>query len=256
MFLTLCRIYLQTRIHLVKNYCCLTFSQLQKFKLLFDTNKYPLTFSQLQFQNFLVHKWLQILLRKQVVHHHPQRKRRGSVIAVHLLLFRIHNLRVQHVQKLIKAPHAYGHLSKNIFLMQPTTLDAPLKFLRHSTCGVKSSLTNAHVSDSSDGNSLDIPNAQPEKYNVNNPEDANTLDPSDGDINSGRIKEGNNLQNINSSSNINKEGEVIMEYQFPQTQQEQIEKKRNVSNDPPTMAKPLTTGAYSLIADSLHLLTV
>ena len=47
-----------------------------------------------------------------------------------------------------------------------------------------------------------------------------------------------------------------MEFQFPQTQQEQIEKNRNDSNDPPTMAKPSTTDAYSLIADSLCLSTV
>ena len=155
-----------------------------------------------------------------------------------------------------KPPRLWPSLQKYISYSQPTTSDALLKFLQRSTCGVKLSLTNAHVSDSSDSNSLDIPHAQPEKYNVNNPEDANTLDPNDGDINSGRIQQGNNLQNINSSSDINKEGEVIMEYQFPQTQQEQIDEKRNNINDPPTTAKPSTMGTYSLVADSLRLSTV
>ena len=161
------------------------FSQLQKFKLLFGTNKYPLMSSQFQFHNFLVHKWLKILLRKQVVHCHPRRKRRGSIIAIHHIIpdLQLKSSASTEIDK--NPPPLWPSLQKYISYSQPTTSDTPLKFLQCSTCGVKSSLTNAHVSDSSDNNSLDIPNAQPEKYNVKNPEDANTLDPNDGDINSG-----------------------------------------------------------------------
>ena len=147
-------------------------------------------------------------------------------------------------------------LPKNISSSQPTTSDAPLKFLRRSTCGAKTSLTNAHVSDSSDSNSLDIPNAQLEKYDPNMGETGKTFNPNDGDVNSGRIEQGTNLQNSNSSIDINKEGEVIMEYQFPQTQPEQFPNNRKDSNDPTTTVKPSATGAYSLVADSLQLSTV
>ena len=153
-------------------------------------------------------------------------------------------------------PHLQPSLPKNISSLQPTTSDAPLKFLRCSTCGAKTSLTDAHVSDSSDSNSLDIPNVQLEKYDPNIAENGKTFDPNDGDVNSGWIKEGTNIQNSNSSTDIDKEGEVIMEYWFPQTQLEQIPNNRKDSNDPPTTAKPSTMGAYSLIADSLRLSTV
>ena len=152
-----------------------------------------------------------------------------------------------------KNPPICDHLSQKIFL--PCSQQ---HLMLHSNFSdvQKTSLTDAHVSISSDSNSLDIPNVQLEKYDPNIGENGKTFDPNDGDVNSGRIEEGTNIQNSNSSTDIYKEGEVIMEYWFPQTQPEQIPNNRKDSNDPPTTVKPSAMGAYSLIADSLRLSTV
>ena len=118
-----------------------------------------------------------------------------------------------------------------------------MKFLIHYIGGMKACLTDAHISDSSD-----ISNAQPEKYN---PEEPNTCDPNDADINSPPTG-----TESNKACNFNKEEEMIMEYQFSQTQKGPIDKLQTKQGQEPTTAKPSTNGTYSLIANSLHLLTV
>ena len=65
---------------------------------------------------------------------------------------------------------------------QTSNNEAAPKLLRRSKGEIKCSFPDAHISDSSDSNSIDILNAQPDKYDPDLPAPS---DPNDGDVNTG-----------------------------------------------------------------------
>ena len=122
--------------------------------------------------------------------------------------------------------------------------EAAPKLLRRSRGGIKCSFPDAHISHSSDSNSVDIPNAQPDKYNPDLPAPG---DPNDGDVNTGSTDA---HKKQNSGLNTDQE-EVLMECKLPNTQPYQSQKSQPPTEDQPPAPKPSTDGAYSLVANSL-----
>ena len=111
--------------------------------------------------------------------------------------------------------------------------DAPIELIRRSSSRKSFTPNDAHISDSSDTNSVDIPNAQHDKYYPN----AHVLDTNNSSNNTG--------ETINTNSGINSE-EVLMEYRFSGTEATSSQISNNMN-----LPKPSTNGSYSLVANSL-----
>ena len=135
---------------------------------------------------------------------------------------------------------------KKLISSQMSNDEAAQKLLRRSKGGIKCSFPDAHISDSSDSNSIDIPNAQPDKYH---PQFPSPHDPNDGDVNTG-LTDAQKKQN--SQVNTDEE-EVIMECEVPRSQPSETHKSQPVTEDQPPPPKPSTDGTYSLVANSLQL---
>ena len=138
---------------------------------------------------------------------------------------------------------------KKLISCQISNDEAAPKLLRRSKGGIKCSFPDAHISDSSDSNSIDIPNAQPDKYH---PDFPSPHDPNDGDFNTGST---DTHKKQNSRVNTDEE-EVLMECELPDTQPSQSQKSQPLTEDQPPPAKPSTDGMYSLVVNSLRLSTV
>ena len=116
--------------------------------------------------------------------------------------------------------------------------DAPIELLRCSSSGKSFAPNDAHISDSSDTNSVDIPNAQQDKYNPNE----HVLDTNNSCINSSETIDINNGNNSE---------EVLMEYRFSATQETSSQMSEHMN-----LPKLSTNGSYLLVANSLRLSTV
>ena len=68
---------------------------------------------------------------------------------------------------------------KKLISSQTSNDKAAPKLLRRSKGGIKCSFPDAHISDSSDSNSIDSPNDQPDKYHSQFP---SPHDPNDGKL--------------------------------------------------------------------------
>ena len=134
---------------------------------------------------------------------------------------------------------------QNKFISSQTSNDegAP-KLLRRSKGGIKCSFPDVHISDSSDSNSVDIPNAQPDKYNPDHPA---TCDPNDGDVNTGST----DLHKKQLSWVNTDEEKVLMECKLSNTQRFESQKSQPLTEEQPPPPKPSTDSAYSLVANSL-----
>ena len=120
------------------------------------------------------------------------------------------------------------------------------KLLRRSKGGINCSFPDAYISDSSDSNSVDIPNAQPDKYNPDHPA---TCDPNDGDVNTGLTDpHKKQLSRVNTD-----EEEVLMECELSDTQGFESQKSQPPMEEQAPPPKPSTDGVYSLVANSLQL---
>ena len=135
---------------------------------------------------------------------------------------------------------------KKLLSSQMSNDEAAPKLLRRSKCGIKCSFPDAHISDSSDINSIDIPNAQPDKYH---PEFPSPHDPNDGDVNTGSTDA---QKKQNSQVNTDEE-EVIMECKLPDSQPSETHKSQPLTEDQPPPPIPSTDSMYSLVANSLRL---
>ena len=122
---------------------------------------------------------------------------------------------------------------KKLISSQTSNDEAAPKLLRRSKGGIKCSFPDAHISDSSDSNSIDILNAQPDKYH---PDVPSPHDPNDGDVNTGSTDA---HKKQNSQVNTDEE-EVLMECELPDTQPFQSQKSQPLTKGQPPPPKPST----------------